>query len=257
MSRETVITSLDDVPAVRIAREFDAPPEAVFRAHTDVSLFVRWIGPRGLETTIDVWDCRTGGAYRYLQREGDEVYAFRGCFHEVRPAEVLVQTFAFEGFPDGVALERLTLEALPSGRSRLVTVSLMDSFEARDAMVASGMEHGVREGYEKLDDVLRRWARAARLVRRRGGRRLCGLPAPPRAVAQRGPSARSRAPPVSRSKGGTRGVQPHVTPRAGGSRPAPGGPRPPAGSATRPPGGAASRRPPPRAPAGPRARRCA
>jgi uncharacterized protein YndB with AHSA1/START domain len=80
---------------------------------------------------------------------------FHGCFHELRPAELIVQTFTFEGFPDGVALERLTLEDLGNGRTRLVATSLVDSFEGRDAFVASGMETGVREGYERLDDLLK------------------------------------------------------------------------------------------------------
>jgi hypothetical protein len=56
--------------------------------------------------------------------------------------------------PDGVALERLELVDLGDGRTRLVATSLVDSFEGRDAWVASGMETGVREGYERLDQVL-------------------------------------------------------------------------------------------------------
>jgi len=56
--------------------------------------------------------------------------------------------------PDSVALERLGLEALPGGRTRLVATSLVDSFEARDAFLASGMEGGVRRGYERLDELL-------------------------------------------------------------------------------------------------------
>jgi len=81
-------------------------------------------------------------------------YGFRGCFHEVRPAEVIVQTFTFEGAPDGVALERLVLEDLGDGRTRLTVTSLVDTFEGRDAFLASGMEEGVREGYERLDELL-------------------------------------------------------------------------------------------------------
>ena len=72
----------------------------------------------------------------------------------MRANEVIVQTFAFDGFADAVSLERLILEDLGNGRSRLVTTSLVDSFDTRDAMIASGMEDGVRECYEKLDDVL-------------------------------------------------------------------------------------------------------
>ncbi len=152
---QTEITLDPHLPLVRIVREFDAATDKVFRAHTDPALFVRWNGPRGLTMEVDHYDCRTGGAYRYVHTDGDgEVYGFRGCFHEVRPSEVIVQTFTFEGFPDGVALERLVLEDIGGGRTRLTATSLVDSFEARDAFVASGMESGVREGYERLDELL-------------------------------------------------------------------------------------------------------
>ena len=72
----------------------------------------------------------------------------------MRPDERIVQTFTYEGFPDGVALETATFEDLGNGRSRVTSVSLVDSFEERDAFVASGMESGVVEGYEKLDELL-------------------------------------------------------------------------------------------------------
>ena len=153
---ETEIESDPKVPLVRITREFDAPPDKVFRAHTDPELLVQWLGPRDLTMEVDHFDCRTGGSYRYLHRRGGEEYGFHGCFHEVRPSELIVQTFTYEGEPDGVALERLVLEDLGDGRTRLVATSLVDSFEGRDAFVASGMETGVREGYERLDEVLAR-----------------------------------------------------------------------------------------------------
>ena len=151
---QTEIILDEKVPLVRIVREFDAPPEKVFRAHTDPDLLSRWLGPRDLTMTVDHYDCRTGGSYRYLHSRGDEEYAFYGSFHEVREPGTIVQTFTYEGFPDSVSLERLTLEELDGGRCRLVATSLVDSFEARDAFVASGMEQGIREGYEKLDEVL-------------------------------------------------------------------------------------------------------
>jgi uncharacterized protein YndB with AHSA1/START domain len=152
---ETEIAIDSDVPLVRITREFDAPPASVFRAHTDPELVARWNGPRGYEMRVEDWDCRTGGSWRYVHvgTDGDE-HGFRGCFHEVRPDEVIVQTFAYDGFPDSVALERLELHDLGDGRTRLVATSLVDSFEGRDAFVASGMETGVVEGYERLDEVL-------------------------------------------------------------------------------------------------------
>jgi uncharacterized protein YndB with AHSA1/START domain len=153
-AHDTEITVLEDIPAVRIVREFDAPPDKVFRAHTDPDLVVRWLGPRDHEMVIDRWDCTTGGSYRYVHRHQGEDYGFFGSFHVVRPSTEIVQTFTFEGVPDQVALERLTFEDLGDGRTRLTALSLVDSFEARDAFVASGMEAGVVEGYERLDEVL-------------------------------------------------------------------------------------------------------
>ena len=72
----------------------------------------------------------------------------------MRPNERLVQTFTYEGYPDGVSLETMTLEDLGDGRTRIVGLSVVDSMEARDMMLASGMEVGVVEGYEKLDELL-------------------------------------------------------------------------------------------------------
>jgi uncharacterized protein YndB with AHSA1/START domain len=155
-THETQIIADPDVPLVRIIREFDAPPEKVFRAHVDPELLVQWLGPRGLEMTVDHFDCRTGGSYRYVHSQDGEEYGFHGCFHEVRPSELIVQTFTFEGYPDGVALERLVLEDIGDGRTRLTATSLVDSFEGRDGFLASGMEVGVHEGYAKLDALLAR-----------------------------------------------------------------------------------------------------
>jgi uncharacterized protein YndB with AHSA1/START domain len=151
---ETTIEADPRVPLVRIVREFDASPAKVFRAHTDPELVVQWLGPRRHAMRVDRYDCRTGGAYRYVLASDGNEHWFHGCFHEVRPDELIVQTFTYEGFPDGVALERLVLEGLGDGRTRLVATSLVDSFEARDAFLASGMEGGVREGYERLDELL-------------------------------------------------------------------------------------------------------
>jgi uncharacterized protein YndB with AHSA1/START domain len=153
-TRETQIELDPGVPLVRITREFDAPPEKVFRAHVDPELYAQWSGPRSLATRIESWDARTGGSYRFVQTRGDDEFGFRGTFHEIRPGELIVQTFTFEGMPDGVALEKLRFEDLGDGRTRLVATSLVDSFADRDAFVASGMETGVVEGYEQLDEVL-------------------------------------------------------------------------------------------------------
>ncbi len=153
---ETRIVADPDVPLIRITREFDAPRAKVFRAHVDPELVARWLGPRDLTMTIDHYDCRTGGSYRYVHSRDGEEYGFHGSFHEVRPDELIVQTFTFEGMPDGVALEKLVLEDLGGGRTRLTATSLCDSFADRDGMLSSGMDAGVNEGYATLDELLAR-----------------------------------------------------------------------------------------------------
>ncbi|SFM70416.1 Uncharacterized conserved protein YndB, AHSA1/START domain [Pseudonocardia ammonioxydans] len=156
-TRETTIEAVPDLPIIRITREFDAPPERVFDAHVDVEKVKRWLGPRRLTMTVQRWDAETGGGYRYTHTEPDTVdgeHRFFGSFHEVRAPERIVQTFTYEGYPEGVSLETMTLTELPGGRTRLVATSVVDSVEARDAMLASGMEVGVNEGYEQLDELL-------------------------------------------------------------------------------------------------------
>ena len=151
---ETEIIVDPDVPLVRIIREFDAPPEKVFKAHTDPDILKLWNGPDGYETEFETFDCRTGGSWRYKSSgEGWEGW-FRGSFHEIRPNTVIIQTFNYEDIPDGVALERIEFEDLGDGRTRLTSTSLVDSFEGRDAFLASGMEVGVIEGYNRLDEIL-------------------------------------------------------------------------------------------------------
>jgi uncharacterized protein YndB with AHSA1/START domain len=153
--KEAEIVADPDIPKVTITREFDAPPERVYRAWAEPDLVRQWMGPRSIDMDIDTWDCRTGGAYRYTaKRDGEEVARFYGSFHEARPGERLVQTFTFDGMPDAVSLETMTFEPLEGGRCRIVGVSVVDSMQAQAAMMASGMEVGINEGYEKLDELL-------------------------------------------------------------------------------------------------------
>ena len=150
---ETVIEADQKLPVIRMARDFAATPEQLFRAHTDPELFARWVGPDAMTTRIEQWDARTGGSWRYISAHDGMEFAFHGCFHDVRPDRI-VQTFTFDGDPDGVALETLWFEDLGDGRTRLRTQSLVDSFESRDAWLRSGMETGVDQGYAKLDRML-------------------------------------------------------------------------------------------------------
>ena len=150
---EATIEADPKLPIIRMTREFNATPEQLLRAHTDPKLFAQWCGPNGMDTRIIDWDARSGGSWRYVAGRDGEEYAFRGCFHDILPDRI-VQTFTFEGQPDGVALETLWFEDLGNGRTRLRTQSLVDSFEGRDAWLASGMETGVNEGYAKLEEML-------------------------------------------------------------------------------------------------------
>jgi uncharacterized protein YndB with AHSA1/START domain len=153
-SNETRIELDDRVPLVRITREFDAPVSKVFRAWAEPDLVVQWLGPLDREMETERYDCVTGGGYRYVMRNGADEQWFHGSFHDVRPGELLVQTFTWEGRPDDVALERMVFVDLGDGRTRVESTSLVDTWEGRDAMVASGVEKGVNDSYAKLDAIL-------------------------------------------------------------------------------------------------------
>ncbi len=151
--QEATIEAVPDLPVVRITRDFAASPAQLVRAHTDRDLFARWAGPNDMETRVDRWEATTGGSYRYATVRDGEEYWFYGSFHYVGE-ERLVQTFTWEGIPEGVSLETMTFEDLGGGRTRLVATSVVETLEARDAILASGMEVGINDGYAKLDGLL-------------------------------------------------------------------------------------------------------
>ena len=136
-----------------IKRTFDAPRDVVYRAMTDPALVPSWWGPGYLATTVDVMEVRHGGRWRYVQRDPDgNEYAFRGVYHEVSP-ERIVQTFEWEGLPGHVSLDSLTLEE-KDGTTTYLGVSVFQSIDDRDGMVASGMEGGLREGMLRLEELI-------------------------------------------------------------------------------------------------------
>jgi uncharacterized protein YndB with AHSA1/START domain len=141
------------VPAIHIWRDFAGTPEQLFRAHTDPDLFARWAGPADRTVVIDRWDATEGGSFRFHDSRDDDQQVFHGCFHTVRQDRI-VQTFTWEGMPDGVALETMTFEDLGDGRTRLHGFSLCESFEDRDAWLRTGMEVGVNDGYAAIDRML-------------------------------------------------------------------------------------------------------
>jgi uncharacterized protein YndB with AHSA1/START domain len=150
----TQITAEPGTPHIIITREFDAPRDLVFRAYTDPELLVRWLGPREVKMTVDEYDVRDGGRYRYVHTDAEgNQFGFRGVFHGTPSPDCTVQTFEFEGMPGHVSLEKLTLEER-DGRTLVRTVSSFQSVEDRDGIVASGMERGVRDSDERLEELL-------------------------------------------------------------------------------------------------------
>jgi uncharacterized protein YndB with AHSA1/START domain len=153
MATTATIEADPNLPIIRTTRDFQATPAQLMRAHLDPELYARWVGPNDITTVLDVWDARTGGSWRMRNVRGDEEYGFHGSFHDVTEDRI-VQTFTWDAMPESVSLETLWFEDLGDGRTRLHAQSLVDSFEARDGWLESGMEVGVDDGYAKLDALL-------------------------------------------------------------------------------------------------------
>ena len=156
MANKTVVTAEPGKQELFITREFDAPRELVFRAHTDPDQYVQWVGPADLEMTVQKLDAFDGGTFEFTHKRGGHAYRFFGSYHEVLENERIIGTFEFDGLPERghVIMGKTTFEELPNNRCRLIHQSVFFSVNDRDGMVQSGMERGVREGYEKLDELL-------------------------------------------------------------------------------------------------------
>ncbi|HUD19331.1 MAG TPA: SRPBCC family protein [Patescibacteria group bacterium] len=154
---KTIVTAEPSKQEIIIAREFDAPRDLVFKVMNDPKELPNWWGPRGLTTVVEKMDMHAGGTWRFIQKdkEGHE-FAFHGVYHDVTVPSRVIDTFEFEGLPETghVILETMKLEELPGNRTKLITHSVFQSVADRDGMVASGMERGVKEGYERLDELL-------------------------------------------------------------------------------------------------------
>jgi len=156
MANKTEVKAEPGKQELYIIREFDAPRELLFRAHTEPALYEKWVGPNDLTMKVEKMDAVNGGSYSFVHtREGHE-YRFHGVYHEVLKPERIIGTFEFDGLPETghVIMGTTKFEELPNGRSRLVHQSVFQSVQDRDGMVASGMERGVSDGYEKLDTML-------------------------------------------------------------------------------------------------------
>lgn len=151
---KTQIVAEPGQPTITITREFPASPAVLFRAYTDPDLLRQWLGPRRLTMEVDHFDVRNGGTWRYVSRDTDgREYGFHGVYHGTPSPDGIVQTSEFEGAPGHVSLESISFE-WRDGRTLVRNLSVYQSVAARDAMVQSGMESGVNQGFERLDELL-------------------------------------------------------------------------------------------------------
>jgi uncharacterized protein YndB with AHSA1/START domain len=141
---------------IHIERVFDAPRDRVFAVYTDPALIPEWWGPRDTTTVVDTMDVRAGGTWRFVMHGADGTESgFRGTYREIVPPERIVQTFEWEGMPGHVAVETAVFEDLGE-QTKVTTTSIFHTTEERDGMLGSGMEGGLNETYERLDEVLAR-----------------------------------------------------------------------------------------------------
>ena len=138
---------------IKIEREFDAPAHLVYRAYTEPELVRRWwTAKRGEMTVVDI-DLRVGGSWRFVMEspDGFEV-AFHGEYREIVPGERLVSTEVYEAMPDAAALDTVTFEER-HGRTLLTILVEHTRKEHRDAHVESGMEEGLQDALDLLEQV--------------------------------------------------------------------------------------------------------
>ncbi len=151
---QTEITTPADEPVISVRRFVKAPPELVYRACTEREFLRRWWGPRRLEVAECDIDLRVGGMWRIVHRAPDGMeFAFHGEFLELEPPHRRVGTFVYEGAPEDEAVETLVLEEVEGG-TMLITTTRHRSVESRDMHVANGMEEGIIDSYERLDELV-------------------------------------------------------------------------------------------------------
>jgi uncharacterized protein YndB with AHSA1/START domain len=140
-----------------IIREFDTPRETVFNAHVNPELYIQWLGPRDLKTTLKTFEPRSGGKWRYVSKDNaGNKYSFHGFYHEVSAPNFIISTFEYDRFPESghVFLEKIRFDALSKQRTKLIYQMIFTSVEDRDFMLRSGMERDIEESYERLEELL-------------------------------------------------------------------------------------------------------
>ena len=154
MPEKTTVIAHPNEPNITITRWFEAPARLVFEATSKPELLRRWWGPHDSQMTVCEIDFRVGGSYRYVLRTKDGHEAgFRGEYREIVPYTKIVDTFIYDPYPDAPAVQNVTLDE-QGGRTKLTIFSVYPSPAIRDAVIASGMERGLRETHDRLDAVL-------------------------------------------------------------------------------------------------------
>jgi len=157
MANKTTVTAETGKQELFITREFEAPRELVYRAHTEPELYAQWLGPCGMTMKIDKFAHEAGQPWRdiFTDANGNSV-GFNGVCHYLEAPSMIIRTFEYEGLPERghVSLETARFEDLPGGRSRVNIQCVFKSVADRDGMVASGMENGVNAGHAQLDELL-------------------------------------------------------------------------------------------------------
>ena len=152
-SNGTATVTLPTDDQILITREFDAPRHLVYKAWTTPELVMRWwSGERGEVTSAEI-DLRVGGMWRYVMvADGGFEVGFHGEYREIVPNERIVSTEVYEGMPDAEAVDTLTLTEV-DGRTTLTILVQHSSQEHRDAHINSGMEGGMQEAMDRLEQV--------------------------------------------------------------------------------------------------------
>jgi uncharacterized protein YndB with AHSA1/START domain len=152
-SSGTATVTLPTDEQILITREFDAPKHLVYRAWTTPELVKRWWSANRGEVTIAEIDLRVGGVWRYVMvANGGFEVAFHGEYREIVPNERIVSTEVYEGMPEAEAVDTLTFTEV-DGRTTLTLLVQHTSREFRDAHIDSGMEAGMQEAMDLLEQV--------------------------------------------------------------------------------------------------------
>jgi len=142
-------------PLITVTRTFDAPRALVWKAFVEPQHRVAWWGPHGYTNVATQYDVRPGGEWRIVTTlPGGHEIAFFGEFREIVRPEKLSHTFGMENMYDGATCLETHVFEERDGKTLYTGVSVFDTVEQRDGLAASGMEKGVKEGFERLDTIL-------------------------------------------------------------------------------------------------------